>query len=253
MAPGSLVLVVGATGGVGQIVTTKLLERGFRVRAIDRGSGRAASMFKGRGPELEIVKADLRDAATLTPQLMEGVGAVVCSTGTTAFPSTRWDGNNGPRPTDFVGPSNLIAAVPRSISRFVLVTSAGVERPKGFPWFILNTFGVLKYKRETELLLQGSGLPYTLIRPNRLTDGPYTSFDLNTLLKSTAGKRQAVTLSKNDDLPGEASRIAVAELAVQAMMQEGTANKAFSISSVEGDGPGTDSAAWNKLFTGAYR
>lgn len=41
---------------------------------------------------LQIVKADLRDAATLTAELMEGVGAVVCSTGTTAFPSTRCDG-----------------------------------------------------------------------------------------------------------------------------------------------------------------
>ena len=28
-----------------------------------------------------------------------------------------------------------------------------------------------------------SGLPYTLLRPSRLTDGPYTSYDLNTLLQ----------------------------------------------------------------------
>lgn len=43
--------------------------------------------------------------------------------------------------------------------------------------------GVLKFKRASEELLQGSGMPYTILRPSRLTDGPYTSYDLNTLLK----------------------------------------------------------------------
>lgn len=55
-----------------------------------------------------------------------------------------------------------------------------------------------------------SGLPYTIFRPSRLTDGPYTSYDLNTLLKSTAGARQDVQLAPTDSLLGEASRIAVA-------------------------------------------
>ena len=50
--------------------------------------------------------------------------------------------------------------------------------------------GVLKYKRQAEELLESSGLPWTIIRPSRLTDGPYTSYDLNTLLKATSGTRQ---------------------------------------------------------------
>ena len=58
--------------------------------------------------------------------------------------------------------------------------------------------------------LIASGLPYTIIRPGRLTDGPYTSFDLNTLLKATSGARQAVQISAKDDQSDEASRIAVA-------------------------------------------
>lgn len=33
-------------------------------------------------------------------------------------------------------------------------------------------------------------------RPGRLTDGPYTSYDLNTLLKATAGERRAVVIGK---------------------------------------------------------
>lgn len=34
------------------------------------------------------------------------------------------------------------------------------------------------------------------IRPGRLTDGPYTSYDLNTLLRATAGERRAVLIGQ---------------------------------------------------------
>jgi uncharacterized protein YbjT (DUF2867 family) len=57
---------------------------------------------------------------------------------------------------------------------------------------------VLKYKRQAEQLLEASGLPYVLLRPGRLTDGPYTSYD--------------VQLSAAETQNGEASRIAVAGL-----------------------------------------
>jgi hypothetical protein len=45
--------------------------------------------------------------------------------------------------------------------------------------------GVLKFKRDSEMALEASGLPWTILRPSRLTDGPYTSYDLNTLLQVT--------------------------------------------------------------------
>ena len=70
--------------------------------------------------------------------------------------------------------------------------------------------GVLKYKRQSEELLMQSGLPYTILRPGRLTDGPYTSYDLNTLLQATAGTRQDIQVAAGDELNGETSRIALA-------------------------------------------
>ena len=128
---------------------------------------------------------------------------------------------------------NLISATPQSVKRFLLTTSAGVDRSDKLPFSILNLFGallgsrtlacaplvpqsaraarlataylfaammearstlrnteclrfvgVLKWKKEGERLLQQSGLPWTIVRPNRLTDGPYTSYDLNTLLQA---------------------------------------------------------------------
>jgi uncharacterized protein YbjT (DUF2867 family) len=111
---------------------------------------------------------------------------------------------------------------------------------------------VLTYKRESEVALEKSGIPYTLLRPSRLTDGPYTSYDLNTLLKATAGSRKDAVLSRRDDLKGEASRITVAEAVVQALGSPAAEGRAFAIESAEGAGPGADAAKWGALFEAAY-
>lgn len=56
-------------------------------------------------------------------------------------PRRRWDGGNNPEQTDFVSVANLVRACPPSLRRFVLTTSAGVERSGQFPFSILNLFG----------------------------------------------------------------------------------------------------------------
>lgn len=51
--------------------------------------------------------------------------------GTTAFPSARWKGDNGPEQTDLLSASNLIRTVQEQspdLKRFVLVSSVGVTR-----------------------------------------------------------------------------------------------------------------------------
>ena len=159
-----------------------------RVRALARNPEKAAELFGASG-DLEIVTADCRDASALDASgVARDVDAVVSCTGTTAFPSARWKDGNGPEQTDFIGTSNLVAAVASqssaSCKRFVLVSSIGVKRTDQMPFIILNAFGVLKYKGMGEQALMNSGLPFTILRPGRLTDGPYTSYDINTLLKA---------------------------------------------------------------------
>jgi hypothetical protein len=61
-----------------------------------------------------------------------------------------------------------------------------------------------------------------------------------------------VELAPTDSLFGEASRIAVAEAAVQALRLASTENRAFALASVEGDGPGQDAGKWDKLFSSCY-
>lgn len=134
-------LVAGSTGGVGQLVTAKLLEvrgaallsdegsegrvlqprppapmpsshhqllpsitpherqkshhhhhhhhrqRGYRVRALTRRASKATELF-GAHPNLEPAEGDCRDKASLA-RAVQGVDAICCCTGTTAFPSKR--------------------------------------------------------------------------------------------------------------------------------------------------------------------
>jgi len=249
--PGSTILVVGATGGVGQLTTAKLLERGFKVRALCRDEAKAGLVL-GNVKGVEFVVGDCRDTDTLRT-VADGVDAVVCVTGTTAFPSNRWKNGNGPENTDYFGNVNLVNAVKKSapnLKRFIFVSSVGVSRTDKMPFLILNLCGVLKFKAMAEKYLKDSGLPYTILRPGRLTDGPYTSFDLNTLLQATSGTKRQVEIAQGETLLPEAtSRIVLAEACVQVLGLQETENEEYEIGSTEGPGPESDVAKWEELFS----
>ncbi|GAB4835262.1 hypothetical protein Ancab_000171 [Ancistrocladus abbreviatus] len=273
-----LVLVVGGSGGVGlffcknhflgkdlqkeappqksyllasfrQLVVASLLSQKIKLRLILRDPGKATSLFGEQDEEiLQVWKGDTRNPDDLNPSMFEGITHVICCTGTTAFPSRRWDGDNTPERVDWEGIRNLVNALPRTIKRLVLVSSVGVTKFNELPWSIMNLFGVLQYKKMGEDFVRDSGLPFTIIRAGRLTDGPYTSYDLNTLLRATAGERRAVVIGQGDKLVGEVSRLVVAEACIQALDIKSTEGEIFEINSVKGDGPGSDPQKWCELF-----
>ncbi|XP_027334622.1 uncharacterized protein At2g37660, chloroplastic isoform X1 [Abrus precatorius] len=248
-----LVLVVGGSGGVGQLVVASLLQRNVKSRLILRDPEKATELFGEHDKKkLQVFKGDTRKQEDLDPFIFEGVTHVICCTGTTAFPSKRWDDDNTPERVDWVGVKNLVSALPPSVKRVVLVSSIGVTKFNELPWSIMNLFGVLKYKKMGEDFLRSSGLPFTIIRAGRLTDGPYTSYDLNTLLKATAGQRRAVLIGQGDKLVGEASRIVVAEACIQALDLEVTENQVYEVNSVEGEGPGNETKKWQELFEAVH-
>ncbi|OAY73149.1 Protein TIC 62, chloroplastic, partial [Ananas comosus] len=223
-----LVLVVGGTGGVGQLIVASLLSRKIKSRLLLRDPSKAVSLFGE-----QVRKGDTRNPNDLDPAIFKGVTHVICCTGTTAFPSKRWEGDNTPERVDWEGIRNLVMALPRTLSRFVLVSSVGVTKYNELPWSIMNLFGVLKFKKMGEDFVRNSGIPYTIIRAGRLTDGPYTSYDLNTLLKATAGERCAVVVSQGDKLVGEVSRLVVAEACIQALDIDFTEGQIYEINSVK--------------------
>ena len=78
-----VILVAGATGGVGKRVTNKLLEQNYRVRALVRDAAKAKDIL---GDEVELFEGDITIAETLKPEMMRGVSAVICCTGTKVQP-----------------------------------------------------------------------------------------------------------------------------------------------------------------------
>ncbi|XP_071689500.1 uncharacterized protein At5g02240-like [Rutidosis leptorrhynchoides] len=247
-----VVFVTGGTGGVGQLVVASLLNRNVKLRLLLRDPEKATALFgEQEDDKMQVLKGDTRYSENLEPSIFEGVTHVICCTGTTAFPSRRWDGDNTPERVDWEGVRNLLSVLPRSLSRLILVSSVGVTKSSELPWSIMNLFGVLKYKKMGEDFVINSGLPYTIIRPGRLTDGPYTSYDLNTLLKATAGERRAILIGQGDKLVGEVSRLVVAEACIQALDIDFTQGQIYEINSVPGDGPGSNTEKWKELFKGA--
>lgn len=260
-----LVLVAGATGGVGQLVVGKLLEKGFRVRVLTRNAEKATKMFDEK---VEIAVGDIREPSTL-PAAMPNITHIICCTGTTAFPSNRWEfdsepkflewvqlfldpqysvsrANNSPIDIDSQGVSNLVATAPPNLRRFVFVSSCGIERKHEFPWKLLNAYGVLDAKQKGEAAIINSGLPYTIIRPGRLIDGPYTSYDLNTLLKAKTGGKYGVVLGQGDKLQGDASRIDVAAACVESILYSASERQVFEIVNQGERPPVID---WANLFS----
>lgn len=254
MTQAEKVLVAGATGGVGQLTVAMLLEKGFSVRVLCRNAAKAQTMFNN---QVEIVVGDIRHPATLaaaTPNITH----IICCTGTTAFPSNKWDfdnseqlqglgslgewakiyfdasyrqskARNSPEQIDAEGVSNLVKAAPQDLQRFVFVSSCGISRKDKPPFSILNAYGVLDAKQKGETAIINSGLPYTIVRPGRLIDGPYTSYDLNTLLKAKTGGKLAVVVGKGDTLGGDTSRIDVAAACVESLHNLAAVNQVFEI------------------------
>lgn len=243
-----LVLVAGATGGVGQLTVGKLLEKGLAVRVFTRSADKARKMFEDR---VEIAVGDIRQSTTLEVAVRD-VAYIICCTGTTAFPSTKWSfkgflsAENSPQQVDAEGVKNLVAAAPKNLKRFVYVSSCGVLRKDKFPFNVLNAFGVLDAKKQGEEAIVNSGLPYTIIRPGRLIDGPYTSYDLNTLLKAKTNGKSAVVIGTGDTLSGQTSRIDVANACVESIFYPSTEGKAFELVNSGTRPPTTD---WEALFS----
>lgn len=269
----TLVLVAGATGGVGQLTVANLLTAGYKVRVLTRSAAKAQTMFAGK---VDIAVGDIRNLATLS-EATQGITHLICATGTTALPSNRWDfkvdlgsnpleqaaswakiyldadfrnanARNTPEAVDAIGVSNLVEAAPNDLQRFVFVSSCGVARKDQFPYTVLNAYGVLDAKSKGETAILRSGLPYTIIRPGQLTDGPYTSRDFNTLVQASTEGKLGVVVGTGDTLNGQTSRIDVAAACVAALKIDAARNKAFEMIN-KGDRP--IELDWATLFASA--
>jgi uncharacterized protein YbjT (DUF2867 family) len=156
-----MILVAGATGIVGGMITRRLLEQGKDVRILVRHNspseqlareGRATSAEELIEAGAQPVYGDLRDRASLDAAL-EGIETVI-----TTANSVGRGGEDNPQSVDLEGNRNLIeAAREAGVAHFVFVSSLGADPDHPVPF--------MRGKGQSEASLRESGMDYTILAP----------------------------------------------------------------------------------------
>ena len=157
-----MILVVGATGMLGGMITSQLLARGKDVRILVRrdspsealaAQGRATAAGTLIDAGAQPVYGDLKDRDSLD-RAMTGVDAVL----TTANSALR-GGEDNPETVESLGNRSLIdAAQDAGIQHLIFTSMLGADADSPIPF--------VRGKGETEVYLRESGLTYTILSPD---------------------------------------------------------------------------------------
>lgn len=157
-----MILVIGATGILGGMITKQLLDQGKDVRILVRENSPAEQMaLQGRATSPRFLidsgakptKGDLRDRSSLD-ELFKGIETVI----TTANTAVR-GGEDSVDSVDRQGNLNLIeAAKIAGVKQFIFISFLGAHPNNPVPLF--------QAKAHTEKALIESGIPYTILSPN---------------------------------------------------------------------------------------
>lgn len=141
MADNTTILVAGATGTNGRMVTSRLAAAGYSVRALVRNLQSAQSLAQSN---VELVEGDLNDSATLEPAF-ENVNRAFIATAAT------------PNTVDLF--QNFFDAAKSTTGAHIVKFSAlGAGN---------NAKSIIQQQHtESDNALVDSGLPYTILRPN---------------------------------------------------------------------------------------
>jgi uncharacterized protein YbjT (DUF2867 family) len=166
------IIVFGANGQTGRLLTRRALDKGHSVVAVTRHP----DDFPLSDPLLTVARADVREPASLV-DVVRDADAVVSTLGVPF--STR------PIDTYSVGVRNIVDAMQTTgVQRLVVVSSTGAyhypnrrETPfalKIFEPVITRTIGKTTYddQRRMEDIVRASGLDWTIVRPSGLFDLP---------------------------------------------------------------------------------
>ena len=149
----SRVLVVGATGQLGRVITRKLMASGASVRALARNREALASLGGGA----EIAAVDLRDVPKLT-EACRGVDQIIATAN-----SNMGKGPSSPTRVDLSAYQNLCAAARNTgVRRLVYVSFRGVSQDA-----VVDIFRVKWYIEDA---IKRSGVPFVMLRPTAFMD-----------------------------------------------------------------------------------
>ena len=164
------VAIFGATGGTGQLMVRKALERGHEVTA----AVRRPSALKQRHERLRVIEADVMNPVGVDAAV-EGQDAAITSI------SVKSSLKEGRKPTTLFseGTTNVINAMKRKeVGRLVCISSSAVKPDPALgivfgrvirPLFFGQMYADMG-RMENEV--KKSGLEWVIVRPSALTDDP---------------------------------------------------------------------------------
>lgn len=199
-----VVLVVGASGSIGQPAVAEAFRRGYETRALVRDANQADLFPAG----VKVIVGDLTRAETLH-EAVAGVTGVVFTHGISG---------NDPRGAEQVnyGAVRNVLSVLKAPARIALMTTVGVTKPSvGHDW-----------KRRGERLVRESGLPYTIVRPGW--------FDYNSADQQRLVMRQGDTHWAGSPSDGVVSRAQIAQVLVASLTSASANGKTFELVAEQG-------------------
>lgn len=200
MSEGSgVLLVVGATGSIGQHVVAAGLAHGYAVRALVRDASRS----KDFPAPVQTVIGDMTRPETLSAAV-DGVDAIVFTHGSYGNPAAAAE-------VDYGAVRNVLVALGNRKARIALMSTIGATDRRGSH----------DWKRRSERLVRASGLPYTIVRP--------AWFDHN-----RPDQLKLLMLQGDKDLAGNPSdgviaRRQIAEVLVRSLFSEAALRKTFEL------------------------
>ncbi|RFU63773.1 SDR family oxidoreductase [Peribacillus glennii] len=196
------ILIAGANGKTGRILTGLLEKQGHYVKAMVRKEEQFADMKElGADPVL----ADLEKN---TDHAFQDIEVVIFAAGSGS--------KTGPDKTIDVDRNGAIALIDTAkkhgIQHFVMLSSMGADHPEQGAMEMKHYF---QAKHDADQHLVNSGLSYTIVRPGLLTDDEPTG--------------EIIAQSKLENNKGAITRADVAAVLASSVSNESTRNRTFEI------------------------
>jgi uncharacterized protein YbjT (DUF2867 family) len=209
-----MILIVGGSGTLGTLVTTRLLAAGERVRVMSRNPEKAAAL---RAAGAQVVQGDLLDRQSVIAACA-GADVVVA-----AAHSIFGRGRNASVHVDDAGHRQLIDIARAHGTRHVVYTSVYDHGPAyhAVPFF--------RIKRGVEQHLKASGLSYTIVRPTAFMD-----FHAHVLIgKPVLAKGKVVLFGRGEQPRNFVAADDVAQFVVLAVRDQSLAGEAVDVGGPE--------------------
>jgi putative NADH-flavin reductase len=164
MSEPKLILVLGATGGIGRALVEQAVQRGHSVTAFVRSPEKLGAPPEG----VTVRRGDPHDVDELRAALPGHDGVISAL------------GPPGPGPTTLhrdCARSTVAAMRAAGVPRLLIVSAAVLFEDHGFSYWLLRKTllrNIAQDCSEMERVVKASGLDWTIVRPPRLTNGRLT-------------------------------------------------------------------------------